>query len=231
MKRLILIILLALLLAAPDTTSALILSNVEGTWSNAVDGDFVGYPGPVDIAYGNGDEYQVRWGVDVGYGQSGLGFTGVTSEPLPAFDVGEPFEIGLLRHFNNTVDLGSSSSAADLKISLTFSDPATLAGTFDFTFNINETPNTTVPPDDFIYFPSGFSSQGFMIDGKKYTLEVLGFGDDPGSLADEFQSEEGAINETRLWGRITTPIPAPGALLLGAMGTGLVGWLRRRRTL
>lgn len=229
MKRLIFIALLASLLAVANTASALTLATVDEAWSSHVGGLSVSYPINVPILYGNGTEDQVRWGTDVGFGQSGLGFTG-SAAPSQTFAIGEPFEVGLLRHFNNTVDLGSSCSAVDLGITLTFSDPA-LVGNFVFTLNINETPNTDVPPDDFIYFPNAFSSQSFVINGETYTLELLGFGDNPGSLADQFQSPEGTTNSTRLWGRITTPIPAPGALLLGAMGTGLVGWLRRRRTL
>lgn len=49
----------------------------------------------------------------------------------------------------------------------------------------------------------------------------------------------GAIDDVAIYNRALTPdqiagpavIPAPGALLLGSLGTGFVAWLRRRRTL
>jgi hypothetical protein len=232
MKRSGVMLGMGLLLVLGGAANALVLSEVDGTWGGVVGGSSVNFPTGVPVLYGNGSEDQVRWGTSTGEGQSGLGFTGIAPPDL-SFDIGDPFEVGRLRHFNAPVAEGTAASAADLAVDLTFSDPAGLSKTFAFTLQIDETPNGAGPPpdDDYINFPASYAPETFDIGGTTYTLELLGFGSTPESIASQFQSPEGETNSTLLWGRITTPIPAPGAILLGALGATLVASLRRRRAL
>jgi hypothetical protein len=206
----------------PPAAQSLTLDSVGGTWSNPV-GTTATLINDVPILYGNGFENQARWGTPAGSGgQSGLGFTGV-APPATSFPPEIAFELGQLRHFNNPTT-GNPMTSIQLNVPTVFSDPP-VSPSFTFTFAINETPNTTGDPyldRDFIYFPSAFPTQTFDIGGTMYTLKLLGFGDNAGSLFSQFESNEGGTNATLLWGKITTEVvPLPGAVWL--LGSGLLG--------
>lgn len=221
MKRFsVFLLVLPLILFTSGMASALTLQNVDSVWFNNVGGvDVVFTPEAPTTA----NISSVRWGVPVGDGeQSGLGFDGEAPPDLD-FDPGDPFIVGELSHFNNVISSGAAA-AVDLGIALTFaSGMGDVTQTFDFTFEIDETPNAPGPPesDDIITFPESIDDETILIDGELFTLRLLGFGENPGMLMDEFRSPEGMTNTTVLWAQMDSAIPEPTTMLL--LGTGLLG--------
>ena len=65
------------------------------------------------------------------------------------------------------------------------------------------------------------------------TTSVLTADVDPGNIVfhTAFAPGDFWIDGVRFYEGDYVPIPAPGAILLGTIGVGLVGWLQRRRTL
>jgi len=219
----VLVLFAGLTLSAGTANASLILADVAGTWSDVVGGTNISGEGTSTISWGVAFPPNTE--------QSGLTFT-IPADLPKTFACGEMFMMGTLTHYNNVIYAASAAKGATLNLAVTFDAPAGLAGTFSLPMEINETPNTGGPVDDVITFPGSVAAETVILDGKKYTLEFLGFEDSQGNLVDQFISPEGQINTADLYARVTCqPIPAPGAILLGTLGTGLVGWLRRRRTL
>lgn len=228
-----------------SSADALTLASSSGSWSNVVldNGITVNPPGSNTVEFLTvGNESQVRWGNPLLFGdKSGLGFTGVTSQ---SFDVDETFEIGTLRHFNQSVTQPFATKA-DLGINLNFSTPS-VSQTFNFTFNINETINQPPPAcpvgnppcADIVTLPNAFPSETFNIDGVNYTLELLGFLDSTtGEPVEQFVSPENGIpNSATLVAKITTPtsekVPEPTAMVgLGLLGLYIMGRRNQKQKL
>ena len=226
------------LLAPPARAESVTLSSSTGTWSNPVG------PGVGTVSYQTvAGENQIRWGNSASFpvnSKSGLGFKGIAPPPL-TFNTGTEFEVGDLRHFNNPINSGTQITSAKLTIHLAFSDPSGLNGTFPFTFNIDETPNTGTPTqnaDHISFGGGGFANETVNIGGTLYTLQLLGFRDAANQLVSQFDSLEGSTNSATLVGQITselppsTVVPLPPAALAGMWliaGISAVRVVGRRR--
>ena len=215
----------ALVFGIAPQAGAISLNLSSGSWNQPVGGSGIVYQTV-------GSENQVRWGNPF-YGggtslKSGLGFTGVGPS---TFGLGEIFQVGQLRHFNNVVSGGTAASGVNLSLFLNFDDPAAIQS-FNLKLEIDETTNevgtcayfSIDPCADKISISQASMSNQFSVAGTDYTLQLLGFSLTPGGTPiNEFISQEGGTNEALLFAKVTAagsePVPEPATIA----GTAL--WL------
>lgn len=226
----------AALLPHAALAATVTIDSTSPSWANAVGGSSINYN------VGNGTFTDVRWGTDLGSGQSGLGFDPVNPPPS-AYATDTPFFLGTLQHYNNPIAGGTAAQSVQLTLTTAISGatPATVA--FNYTFFIDETPNAIPcaypstpgnPCADAITFANNSLSFGFTIGADAYTLEILGFSDSslaPGTLSDMFISQEGGSNVKYLWAQFTAPVPSetPEPATLALVGLALLGATAARR--
>jgi hypothetical protein len=218
----------ALVFGIAPQAGAISLSLSSGSWNQPVGGS--------EIVYQTvGSETQVRWGIPF-YGggtseKSGVGFTGVGPS---TFGLGEIFQVGQLRHFNNAISGGTAASAVNLSLSLNFDNPVATQS-FNLNLQIDETPNggtcayfSITPCADKISISETSLSNQFSVAGIDYTLQLLGFSLTPGGVPiNEFISQEGGTNQASLFAKITAVEPEPVPEPATVAGTAL--WLLAAR--
>lgn len=208
--------------AAPPFTGS-----TSGTWETPT-------PSAAPIVFTGVGTNTFTWGDadSFGTGPNSLSFTGNAFSA----NVNSPFSVGNITYFNGTTAIGTTPSSVPLNVLLNFTDPSGLNENFNFSFNLNSTPNTGTPDEnaDFVFPPNTFSDTSFNFSGQDYTLQLLGFSRDGGTtLVNEFRVRESETDTAALFARITlnpttTPEPSSTQALLSIAGLGVVVGLRKK---
>jgi len=184
----------------------------------------------------NHDDWSVaifRWGMPLAIFDNQFIFNGKGGglfESQWIAEIGDPFLIGNFSYRNERTGFSSTVKGVDLNIALSLSSPTGMNADpflFDFSFYINNTPNTTGDPlldADIVTITTASSPAIFNYFGTDYTLEVLGFSSDGGkNMTTNFINPEGSIESAGVYGHIseTAPVSEPATIFL--LGVGLAG--------
>jgi hypothetical protein len=231
-------------LALPALAGQVTLSNIRGTWSDAIPAANATY------FNGNSANPQVRWGT--GGPQSGYNFGAVAGPLVYNLPPNTPiFSLGTFEHLNFPINAGTSITSVKLKVTANVDIDGNDQGDKDFFFDFthNETPNGANPcanpagPNengcaDSVKVAYNNQSDVFEIDGDEYTLNVFGFKKTvDGNPFTEWWTAEGKKNSAFLAANITLvedvgppdEIPEPGTLALAGLAMMGLAAARRRK--
>ena len=148
-----------------------------------------------------------------------------------------PFAVANLTYTNGVTSNGTNIDFVPADLSLDFSTPSGVSEAFTFTFDLDVTPNTTGDPvldADTLSVIDVFSTTSFEVAGELFTLELLGFSTDGGTVIDNvFTLPEDATTTSQLFARITAPpqgVPesSPAALVFLGLGAMFASKLPQR---